>query len=96
MPPKTRSKRKQGDKYQSLPDPIAEGKDARSRVKSICAYTTAKGKIRKELFKSSKAQRARACDFKKGDVYVCNYTRRNPSGGNPIRVKNHCRGKARR
>ena len=75
---------KQGTKLLGLMvDPVMRTKTALNKVKSICTFT--KGKVRREALRINKKTRQEACYNKKGDFYVCGYTRRGKT------VKPHCR-----
>ena len=68
-----------------LPDPIAKRKSAVSRSKAICTYTTANSKMRRKLREDNFDKRRKACEKKKGDIYICGYNRKGKT------VKSHCR-----
>ena len=95
----TRAKtKKTGAKLsQGLPDPKAVYDAARRRAMSICAFTGANSKLRKQMLKENKPARGRVCP---GKVHVCPYTRTNKKTGKEGKVGNKrrgiCRGKAKK
>lgn len=68
-----------------IPDPLQVRKEALNKVKAVCAFTTSKSRARRDLLASLRKQRMVACEGKKGDIYVCGYTRKGKQ------VKGHCR-----
>ena len=95
----TRAKtKKTGAKLmKELPDPLAVYNDARRRAMSICAFSQANSKLRRELLKDNKMARSRVCS---GKVHVCPYNRTNKKTGKEHKVGNKrrgiCRGKAKK
>jgi len=57
-----------------LPDPVEERAAAVSRAKSICAFTTKGSKMRRELSKIHYGMRQKACENRKGKIWICGYT----------------------
>ena len=95
----TRAKtKKTGAKLmKGLPDPKAVYDAARRRAMSICAFSKANSKLRRELMKDNKPARKRVCG---GKVHVCPYNRTNKKTGKDHNVGNKrrgiCRGKAKK
>ena len=80
-----------------LPDPKAIYDAARRRAMSICAFTGANSKLRKEMQRDNKPARTKVCP---GKVHVCPYARKNKKTGKEGKVGNKrkgiCRGKAKK
>ncbi len=74
-----------------LPDEITMRKEAVSKAKAICTYTTANSKNRRGLIKDRMKERATACERKKGSVFVCGYVTKNDKI-----VKPYCRKKPKK
>ncbi len=85
----TRSKK--GNLRGLLPDAIEERNAAVRRARSICAFTTAGSKMRRDLLKQNYAKRQKACEKKRGDIWICGYFTKNDK-----KVRPHCRNKPKK